>query len=641
MVICVVFPLGLVGVTDRPAAARPASTVLVVATRTPGEARDLPAPIGGQVIQRLAHIGVAAIRVTDVTAAQAFYRNRADVIVAEPDRLVHAAAVPNNPLYALQWNLKPVSSADAGTVDWEPVYPSVQGDGALVAVVDSGFQPGGTAQPLHVRFDLARNVINNSSNVADDFGHGTFITDVIAGATGTGQGASGVAPLADVVPIKVLDSTGSAALSTVTAGIDYAVSIHARVINLSVASPEVGGPDPALCAAVAAASASAVVSAAAGNESARQDPTADIHPIDDPAGCPGALAVGGLLQDGSIGPYSNGGCPLAVAAPGGDAANLANNPDSGIIQQGYDGDPKSPSYGTFRYLSEAGTSMAAAHVSGEAALLIGLGADVGTVRRAIVSTSRDMGPPGWDPAFGDGAADISAAVIAVQNHAVPPPKWLGYRLATTNGRVGAFGDRCATGNYQGQVAAPLARPVVGMAATPTGHGYWLVASDGGIFTFGDATFLGSLGALRLNQPIVGMAATPTGHGYWLVASDGGIFTFGDATFLGSLGALRLNQPIVGMAPIAASGAGYWLVASDGGIFTFGDATFAGSAAGLVLAKPVVTILATSSGRGYLLVAGDGRVLPFGDAPQFAQPLDTAPSPTGAVVAAAPTPDPRF
>jgi hypothetical protein len=82
---------------------------------------------------------------------------------------------------------------------------------------------------------------------------------------------------------------------------------------------------------------------------------------------------------------------------------------------------------------------------------------------------------------------------------------------------------------------------------PSGNGYWLVASDGGIFSFGDATFHGSTGSIALNQPIVGMAPTPVGNGYWLVASDGGIFSFGDATFHGSTGAIVLNQPIVGMA----------------------------------------------------------------------------------------------
>jgi hypothetical protein len=73
-----------------------------------------------------------------------------------------------------------------------------------------------------------------------------------------------------------------------------------------------------------------------------------------------------------------------------------------------------------------------------------------------------------------------------------------------------------------------------MAGTPTGKGYWLVAKDGGIFSFGDAAFYGSMGGKPLNQAIVGMAGTPTGKGYWLVAKDGGIFSFGDAAFYGSM-----------------------------------------------------------------------------------------------------------
>ena len=74
-----------------------------------------------------------------------------------------------------------------------------------------------------------------------------------------------------------------------------------------------------------------------------------------------------------------------------------------------------------------------------------------------------------------------------------------------------------------------------------------MASDGGIFSFG-APFLGSLGAVHLNEPIVGMAAAPGGDGYYLVAADGGVFAFGaGAVFQGSTGALHLNRPIIGMA----------------------------------------------------------------------------------------------
>ncbi|MGD0393422.1 MAG: hypothetical protein ABSC41_12350, partial [Acidimicrobiales bacterium] len=80
-----------------------------------------------------------------------------------------------------------------------------------------------------------------------------------------------------------------------------------------------------------------------------------------------------------------------------------------------------------------------------------------------------------------------------------------------------------------------------------GRGYWLVASDGGLFSFGDAGFYGSTGGTPLNRPVVGMADSLGGHGYWLVASDGGIFAFGDAGFYGSTGGTPLNRPVVGMA----------------------------------------------------------------------------------------------
>jgi hypothetical protein len=82
----------------------------------------------------------------------------------------------------------------------------------------------------------------------------------------------------------------------------------------------------------------------------------------------------------------------------------------------------------------------------------------------------------------------------------------------------------------------------------TSGGYWLVASDGGVFSFG-APFLGSTGSLHLVAPVVGMAATGDGLGYYLVASDGGVFAFPDAEYLGSMGGTHLNAPVVGIASI--------------------------------------------------------------------------------------------
>ncbi len=158
----------------------------------------------------------------------------------------------------------------------------------------------------------------------------------------------------------------------------------------------------------------------------------------------------------------------------------------------------------------------------------------------------------------------------------------------------------------------MAAPLVGVASTPNGRGFWAVASDGGVFTGGTARFFGSVGGLHLSQPVVGISPTPSGLGYWLVAADGGIFSFGDARFFGSTGALRLNQPIVSMIP-TRSGRGYWLVAADGGIFTFGDARFFGSTGSIRLNRPIIGGIASATGRGYELVARDGGVFAFGDA----------------------------
>ncbi|HEY5385706.1 MAG TPA: protease pro-enzyme activation domain-containing protein, partial [Acidimicrobiales bacterium] len=185
----------------------------------------------------------------------------------------------------------------------------------------------------------------------------------------------------------------------------------------------------------------------------------------------------------------------------------------------------------------------------------------------------------------------------------------GYRFVASDGGIFTYGD---AGFYGSAGGSPLNAPVVGMADTPSSNGYWLVATDGGIFTYGDARFFGSMGGQHLNKPIVGMAATPDGGGYWLVASDGGIFSYGDAQFYGSTGGMSLNKPIVGMAS-TSDGNGYWLVASDGGIFAYGDAQFFGSTGSIHLNSPVVDMAAGPGGNGYWLVAADGGIFNYGSA----------------------------
>ena len=227
-----------------------------------------------------------------------------------------------------------------------------------------------------------------------------------------------------------------------------------------------------------------------------------------------------------------------------------------------------------------------------------------TVQSAAVTGFGGVSVPGQPP------SQLNAPVVAV----AATPDGAGYWLAASDGGVFAFGDARFYGSEAGPSEESAALPVVGMARTPDGGGYWLVQRFGAVQAFGDATSLGSLPAdMALQAGIVGMAPTPDGGGYWLAAKDGGVFAFGDARFLGSEGDTHLNAPVVGIAA-TADGGGYWLVASDGGVFAFGDAPFSGSEGATTLDAPIVGMAATPSGAGYWLVAGDGGIFTFGSAP---------------------------
>ncbi len=104
----------------------------------------------------------------------------------------------------------------------------------------------------------------------------------------------------------------------------------------------------------------------------------------------------------------------------------------------------------------------------------------------------------------------------------------------------------------------------------------MVASDGGVFSFGDARFYGSTASFRLTAPIVGMVPTSDGKGYWLVASDGGVFAFGDAGFVGSLGGSGVTD-VASVSP-TPNGHGYLLVTRSGTVYTFGNAAWFGDPA---------------------------------------------------------------
>jgi len=209
------------------------------------------------------------------------------------------------------------------------------------------------------------------------------------------------------------------------------------------------------------------------------------------------------------------------------------------------------------------------------------------------------------PAFAGAATTLKRPII----DAVATSSGLGSWSLASDGGIFTAGDAPFAGSLSGPT---LEAPVVSIAGTPCRNGYDVLASDGGVFTFGRARFFGSMGAKPLTMPMTGMAVTCSGHGYYMVAGDGGVFTFGDARFHGSIASRHLTSSIFAVVS-SCTDSGYWLVARDGGVFAVGDVGFYGSLGGRTLSSPVVALLPTPTFHGYWLVAADGETFPFGDA----------------------------
>lgn len=182
---------------------------------------------------------------------------------------------------------------------------------------------------------------------------------------------------------------------------------------------------------------------------------------------------------------------------------------------------------------------------------------------------------------------------------------LGYWVVGTDGGVFTFGRTSFFGS-RGTEADPA--PMTSIVADPLNHGYWICNADGDVYTFGQVLYYGG-SPVGAEGTIVAMVAHPNGRGYWLVGDDGKVYEFGDAAHFGDEPNTS-GRPIVDMAA-TATGLGYWLLADDGAIFTFGDAPFHGSASvGLDLATGMAI---HASGWGYHIVTIAGNVYAFGNA----------------------------
>ena len=234
-----------------------------------------------------------------------------------------------------------------------------------------------------------------------------------------------------------------------------------------------------------------------------------------------------------------------------------------------------------------------------------------------VYTETDSKKSGEVHAFGNAErlGDLSEKGLSNLASVASSKAGSGYLVATTAGKIRAFGDAIHRGDLG---AISLDAPVADLAITPDGNGYWLVTTAGTVYAFGTALWRGSLTHLTLQQPVVDLEPHPSGDGYWLTSADGGVFAFGEAEFFGGLADRPLYRPIIDMLS-TPDGNGYLLVGADGAIYPRGTALFRGSLANNELSsRTIIAAEQTSDGKGYWLIGQRGKVFTFGSAPYFGQ-----------------------
>lgn len=433
--------------------------LLLDVTRSADETPIRTEIVPGRVILR--RIGRRDFEVLQIDASRdpakvaAELAARQDVAFAQPAFRLHPRGIPNDPLFARQWNLANIQMPEAwdlhrGTtgavtvavLDTGIAYANVTmdytasafgHDGVLHPALGPVVLPFARAPELgrRDRFIAPRDFIWNNERPLDLDGHGTHMAGTIGQVTNNHRGPAGIAPGVSLMPLKVLsgvwdDAFGSPGIGTddtVAGGIRYAVEHGASVINMSIGRTGPASPviEEAMRYAVAQG---AFIVVAAGNGHEAGDPVEVLAEI--ASRLDGAIAVGATDRARHRAYYSTVGPHVELAAPGGSlrADDPSGGTAGGIVQQTYDLNVvetysltsrafAAPRFDVMAYLSFAGTSSAAAHVSGVAAMLVQRGLeDPAAIEALLKRTAVDRGLPGRDDEFGFGELDARAALRA-------------------------------------------------------------------------------------------------------------------------------------------------------------------------------------------------------------------------------------
>lgn len=301
--------------------------------------------------------------------------NNSNVEYAEPNYVAHVTQTPNDPYYTQQWGLQDIKA----NLAWDKVSPAQRAN-VTVAILDTGINAN--HEDLQASIVPGYNFIDNNNNPMDGHGHGTHVAGIAAAITNNGKGIAGIAGGAKIMPVKVMNDSGSGDYASIINGIKYAADHGAKVISMSLGGP---GFSQAMQDAVDyAISRGASVVAASGNSNSA---------VAFPGNCNGVITVGAVDSNNQRASFSNYGPEMDVVAPG---VNIISS---------YKGSASS-------YTSMSGTSMATPFVAGVTALVRAANPNLTSaeVTRIIDETATELGNAGFDNYYGYGLVDANQVV---------------------------------------------------------------------------------------------------------------------------------------------------------------------------------------------------------------------------------------
>jgi len=309
--------------------------------------------------------------------------SRVNVSIGKEASPIQASQAPNDPMYSQQWNLH--------SINVESSWQDTKGKGATVAVIDTGISE--VPDLKETSFAKGYDFVNDREDARDDNGHGTHVAGTIAQSTNNGFGVAGIAYEATLIPLKVLSASGGGTVADIAEAIRFAADHGANVINMSLGG---GGESSAMAEAIDYAHKKGVLVIAAAGNSGQNSASY-------PARYPHVLGVAALDSSGQKADYSNFGAGVDVSAPGGSTSE--ENAAGGILQNTID-----PSTGESTFAAFQGTSMAAPHVAGVAALVSASGVkDPDEVAAALTQSARKVQDDELNH-YGAGKLDAAAAV---------------------------------------------------------------------------------------------------------------------------------------------------------------------------------------------------------------------------------------